>query len=107
AFFAADMAISAAGYLIAETGSVVVMAAQAEPRSVSLLAPVHVVVAERAQLVPDLFDFFETILQPKSTSVPSSPVFITGPSKTGDIELRLVTGVHGPGVLHVVIAGCD
>jgi L-lactate dehydrogenase complex protein LldG len=98
--FAAEAGISAVHALIAETGSVVVTAAPAEPRSLSLLPPLHIVVAGQRQLVPDLFDLFES---GNATALPSCLALITGPSKTGDIELRLVTGVHGPGELHVVL----
>jgi L-lactate utilization protein LutC len=103
--FAADVGISGADFLIAETGSVVLRASSQEPRSLSLLPPVHIVVAERAQLVSDLFDVFEAILPDRVPGLPSCLSLITGPSKTGDIELRLVTGVHGPGEIHVIL--CD
>jgi L-lactate utilization protein LutC len=96
--FAADVGISGVDYLIAETGSVAILARPEEPRSLSLLPPVHVAVADRAQLLPDLFDLFAAL-----SAMPSCLSLITGPSKTGDIELRLVTGVHGPGELHVVL----
>ena len=101
-FFAAAVGISGVSHLIAETGSVVVASGPADPRSVSLLPPVHIAVAERRQLLPDLFDLFGPDAQ---AGLPSCLTLITGPSKTGDIELRLVTGVHGPGELHVVLAG--
>jgi L-lactate dehydrogenase complex protein LldG len=101
AFFAADLGISGVNYLIAETGSVVLHAAPNEPRSLSLLPPVHIAVADRTQLLPDLFDLFETFTPEKG--MPSCVSVITGPSKTGDIELRLVTGVHGPGEIDVVL----
>jgi L-lactate dehydrogenase complex protein LldG len=100
-FFAADVGVSNVAHLIAETGSVVMMTGPQDPRSLSLLPPVHVAVARRAQILPDLFDLFE---QFGAESSPSCLTIITGPSKTGDIELKLVTGVHGPGELHVVIA---
>ena len=103
ALFAADVGISGADFLIAETGTVVLRARPEEPRSLSLLPPLHIVVAERAQLVPDLFDLFETNLPGEAPGLPSCLSLITGPSKTGDIELRLVTGVHGPGELHVIL----
>jgi L-lactate utilization protein LutC len=103
-FFAADLGISGVDYLIAETGTVAVLARPGEPRSLSLLPPVHIAVAERTQLLPDLFDLFEKFPSEDGRPVlPSCLTLITGPSKTGDIELRLVTGVHGPGELHVIL----
>ena len=73
-----------------------------EPRSLSLLPPVHVAVAERRQILPDLFDLFAAL---GTDELPANVSIITGPSKTGDIELRLVTGVHGPGEVHVLLIG--
>jgi L-lactate dehydrogenase complex protein LldG len=102
AFFEAELAISGVDYLIAETGTVVVSARPREPRSLSLLPPVHIAVADEAQLLPDLFDLFESSLW-KSADISSCVTLITGPSKTGDIELRLVTGVHGPREIYVVL----
>ena len=96
--FAADVGVTGVDYLIAETGSVAVLARPDEPRSFSLLPPVNVALADRAQLLPDLFDLFAAL-----PAMPSCLTLITGPSKTGDIELRLVTGVHGPGEVHVVL----
>jgi L-lactate dehydrogenase complex protein LldG len=97
--FAADVGISEPDHLIAETGSLAVAASPEEPRSLTLLPPVHVAVADHARLLPDLFD----LLGRYPTGLPSCLALITGPSKTGDIELRLVTGVHGPGEVHVVL----
>jgi len=103
AFFAADAGISGVDYLVAETGSVVLLTRPDQPRSLSLLPPLHVAVADRSQLLPDLFDLFEARLWAERQGLPSCLSLITGPSKTGDIELRLVTGVHGPGEVHVVL----
>lgn len=100
-FFAAAVGISGVDYLIAETGTVVLLTKPQAARSVSLLPPVHIAVAESAQILPDLFDLFEKL--PPDRGMPSCVSLITGPSKTGDIELRLVTGVHGPGEIHVVL----
>jgi L-lactate dehydrogenase complex protein LldG len=102
-FFAADIGISGVDYLIAETGTVVLHSGPDQPRSVSLLPPVHIAIAERKQLVGDLFDLFPSSDRAQSPTLPSCITLITGPSKTGDIEMRLVTGVHGPGEIHVIL----
>jgi L-lactate dehydrogenase complex protein LldG len=104
-FFQADIGISNVAHLIAETGSVIMATAPADPRSLSLLPPVHIAVADQSQLLPDLFDLFDLFspLGSPGKVPPSCLTIITGPSKTGDIELRLVTGVHGPGEIHVVV----
>jgi L-lactate dehydrogenase complex protein LldG len=107
-FFAAEVGITNVYRLIAETGTVVVACQPNEPRSASLLPPVHIALADRSQLLPDLFDLFD-LFSPNVTENQSLPPsclsLITGPSKTGDIELKLVTGVHGPGEIHVIVYG--
>jgi L-lactate dehydrogenase complex protein LldG len=95
--------ISGVDCLIAETGTIALLARPEEPRSLSLLPPVHIAIATRGQIVPDLFDLFERQDWPERGGPPSCLSLITGPSKTGDIELRLVTGVHGPGEVHVIL----
>jgi L-lactate utilization protein LutC len=102
-FFSADFGISGVDYLVAETGTIVLHSGADQPRSLSLLPPVHIAVAERKQLVPDLFDLFQSSENKPARPLPSCITLITGPSKTGDIELRLVTGVHGPGEIHVIL----
>jgi len=101
-YFAADIGISGVDYGIAETGSVVLETSSGHPRSVSLLPPVHIAVCEAKQLLGDLFDLFEPE-RLRNGMIPSCVSLITGPSKTGDIELRLVKGVHGPGEIRVIV----
>jgi L-lactate utilization protein LutC len=106
--FAAEVGVSGVHYLVAETGTVVLEARPEEPRSLSLLPPVHIAVAHRSQVLPDLFDLFQAYSSNEGKDglgavVPSCLSLITGPSKTGDIELRLVTGVHGPGEVHIIL----
>jgi L-lactate utilization protein LutC len=98
--FAADVGITGVDWLIAETGSVVLAARPGQARSLSLLPPIHIALAQRSQLLPDLFDLFSSV---PAAAAPACLTIITGPSKTGDIELRLVTGVHGPKEIHVVL----
>ncbi len=100
--FQAELGISGVDYLIAETGSVVLESRPKQPRLLSLLPPLHIAVAERRQILPDLFDLF-AVLGNDLDGLPANLSIITGPSKTGDIELRLVTGVHGPGEVQVIL----
>jgi L-lactate dehydrogenase complex protein LldG len=99
-FFAADVGITGMDHVIAETGTLALTTRPDQPRSASLLPPVHIAVAHRRQILPDLFDLFSGRWH---EGLPACLSLITGPSKTGDIELRLVTGVHGPGEVHLVL----
>ena len=96
----AEIGITGAEYALADTGSLVVMSA-AEARLVSLLPPVHIAVVESSRLLTGLDEFLTVVPRPADRG--ASTVFITGPSRTADIEQILVRGVHGPGELHVVI----
>jgi L-lactate dehydrogenase complex protein LldG len=100
--FAADVGITGVDFLVAETGSLVLASRPNQPRAFSLLPPVHIALAEPTQIMADLFDLFEPGCLGEQ-GLPSALSLVTGPSKTGDIELRLVTGVHGPGEVHLVL----
>ncbi|RIK78390.1 MAG: hypothetical protein DCC68_15345 [Planctomycetota bacterium] len=104
----ADIGITSADYGIAETGTLAMFARPEQPRLASLAPPCHVAILERRQILPDLFDLFAALDEAGTTAgaphkVPSNLTFITGPSKTGDIELQLTTGVHGPGDWRVIV----
>lgn len=103
--FAADLGITGVDWAVAETGSLVVCARPGgQGRSVSLLPPLHVAIFKASQLVPDLFDLFQVLgVENTAQGLPSNVTLITGPSKTGDIQLKLTTGVHGPGEVHAVV----
>jgi len=96
-----DVGITSADYALADTGSLVLLTESAESRLLSLLPPCHIAVIGRSKIVPSLDDVFRTRALPGETS--SAVTIVTGPSRTGDIEMRLVRGVHGPGEVHVVI----
>src|SRR2546422_626015 len=68
---------------------------------VSSLVPfVHVAVVEPKNFLPDLLDMFETLAR---DGVGSGVTMISGPSKTADIEMNVVTGVHGPNVVKAFV----
>ena len=93
-----DVGITSCTWAIAETGTLMMCSGPGQERVASLLPPMHIAIIERQQILPDLIDAFALLTPP-----PSNVTFITGPSKTGDIELQLTTGVHGPGKWRVII----
>ena len=91
-----DAGVTACDALIAQTGSVLVTSRSAGGRALSVLPPHHVVIARRSQLVADLPAAFALLKAKYAPEFPSMMSFITGPSRTGDIERILVLGAHGP-----------
>ena len=91
-----DAGITECDALIAQTGSVLVTNRSAGGRALSVLPVHHVVIARREQLLRDLPAAFELLKKKYAGNYPSMISFITGPSRTGDIERILVLGAHGP-----------
>jgi L-lactate dehydrogenase complex protein LldG len=98
---AADFGLSLADYALADTGTLVLFAREQEPRLVSLLPAAYIGLVLRSRLLSGLDELFATHPRPAEES--SSMVLLTGPSRTADIEQILVKGVHGPGVVHVIV----
>jgi L-lactate dehydrogenase complex protein LldG len=97
-----DAGISECDALVAQTGSLLVTNRSAGGRALSVLPPHHVVLARREQLVADLPAAFELLKEKYVNNYPSMISFITGPSRTGDIERILVLGAHGPKKLTIL-----
>lgn len=98
-----DAAITACDALIAQTGSVLVTTASAGGRALSVLPPHHVVIAQHSQVLPDLAAALQLVHKCYAPNWPSFLSFITGPSRTGDIERILVLGAHGPKKLTILL----
>ena len=96
-----DVGITSADYALADTGTLVMLASPQEARMISLLPPAHIAVVPKARILTGLDELFSLLPTPAEST--SSMVLITGPSRTADIEQILVRGVHGPGVLSVVV----
>ena len=99
---ACDVGITDCDALVAQTGSVLVTSRSAGGRALSVLPPHHIVLARRKQLVPDLPAAFALLKAKYGAGYPSMISFITGPSRTGDIERILVLGAHGPKKLTIL-----
>jgi L-lactate dehydrogenase complex protein LldG len=97
-----DVGISTAQAAIAETGTLVLDSSCERHRLVSLVPPVHIAIINASAIVETLSDAL-TLLQQKEIS--PAITFITGPSRTADIELTLAIGVHGPQELYVIVDG--
>ena len=97
-----DAGISACDALVAQMGSVLVTSRSAGGRALSVLPPHHVVLARKDQLVRDLSAALKLVQEKYSDAYPSFMGFITGPSRTGDIERILVLGAHGPKKLTII-----
>jgi L-lactate dehydrogenase complex protein LldG len=94
-----DLGVTEADFLLAETGTLVLCSSAAKPRAVSLLPRVHLAVVRPELLRPDLH---QVLAEAKDSRY---LVFITGPSRTSDIELTVTLGVHGPEKLYVWMMG--
>ena len=100
-----DAGLTTCEAIVAQTGSILVSSATNGGRALSILPHVHVVVARADQLVGDLADAFALVRSRHGDSMPSMLSFITGPSRTGDIERILVLGAHGPKELVLILVG--
>ena len=98
-----DAGLTECDFLVAQTGSVCVTSSHSGGRVLSVLPPHHLVIARRSQLVTDLSEAYASLAQKYRSGYPSMISFITGPSRTGDIERILVLGAHGPKRLTVLL----
>jgi len=98
---AAHIGITGCDGAIAETGSLVLLSGSGKPRTASLLPPVHLAVVRRSDIRATMGEFFRERAHDIAAS--ACCTFITGPSRTADIELTLTLGVHGPGQVIVIV----
>jgi L-lactate dehydrogenase complex protein LldG len=90
---------------LAATGSVVVLSGNGRYRAASLLPPIHIAVVRTTQIVANLETWWaeqraQGLVQTRQAS---NIVVISGPSRTADIAMQLVLGMHGPRVLHLIL----
>lgn len=99
----ADAAVVQATAAIAQTGSVVVTSDANRGRALSLLTPRALFVIDEADIVDTPGDVLRNRQRWWPDGPPSQIVFVTGPSRSADIEMTLTVGVHGPGAVHALI----
>jgi len=86
---------------IAETGTLMLISGAERPTTLNFLPETHIVVVRAGQVVASYEDGWDLVRE--RGAMPRTVNFITGPSRTGDIEQRLVLGAHGPRRLHIVL----
>ncbi len=98
-----DAGISGSRGAIAETGSLILWPDREEPRLLSLVPPLHIVLLEAGRIHPTL----EAAMRAEdwARGMPTNALLISGPSKTADIEQTLAYGIHGPRALITLILG--
>ena len=93
----ADVGITWVNYAIGYTGTLALFSSPTQGRSVSLLPTVHIAVFKKDLLVPTMSTVMKDLMERRGRKdVPAAIDFITGPSRTSDIEMDLSIGVHGP-----------
>jgi L-lactate dehydrogenase complex protein LldG len=105
-FVRADVGISGANAIAADTGSIVLVENEGNIRLVTGLPPLHVVIAGVEKIVPTLMDALRVAMVQAAYDGLYPPNYInviTGPSATADIEHKRVYGAHGPLEVHVVL----
>ncbi len=101
ALFDCDAGITSAQWAIAETGTLVLESKSERHRLVSLVPPMHIAIVEADRIRRTMSETLAAVSTADELS--RTVTFITGPSRTSDIELTLAIGVHGPGKLHVIV----
>jgi L-lactate dehydrogenase complex protein LldG len=96
----AEIGLTGCEAALAETGTLAMVSGPGRPRAASLLPLTHIALVRQDDLLLGMGEFFERYRQ---NPVLPYLVFITGPSRTADIELSLTLGVHGPGKVIVVL----
>lgn len=101
--FDADAGITDVHAALAETGTMICNSSASHTRGGSLIPTLHIPIVRRRDILPDMIDYWAGLRHVASTDLPSSITMITGPSKTADIEAVLITGVHGPKHVHIML----
>ncbi|MDQ8736328.1 LUD domain-containing protein [Paenibacillus sp. LHD-38] len=101
----ADFGIVVADHAVAYTGSVTVLSAPNKGRSVSLLPTVLIIIIPIERLKTRLGEVLVTFDEAGREQLPAGIHFISGPSRSSDIENDLTIGVHGPGIVYALLVG--
>lgn len=101
-----EVGVSHANSAVAETGTLVMVSGAANPTTINFLPEHHIVVVDAAHVDGDLEAAIGRVRKKYGKGeMPRTVNFISGPSRSGDIEQKIILGAHGPRALHVVVVG--
>lgn len=89
---------------VAETGTLMLLSGPDSPPTLSLLPETHIALVDASRIVATMEDAF-ALLRAERGEIPRAINFISGPSRTGDIEQTIVLGAHGPCRVHLILIG--
>lgn len=101
-----QVGISGCFCAIAETGTLLLLSGPASPATVSLLPETHIALVPVGRIVAGMEDAF-ALVRTECGALPRAVNFISGPSRTGDIEQTIVLGAHGPCRVHLLLIGAN
>lgn len=101
--FSIECGILQADYGISNLGIIALTSSKDQPRLLSLITKHCIILLEKNKILNNLSEVFIEIKKIRPNTLPSNILFIAGPSRTADIELQVVFGVHGPQKVYVVL----
>ena len=99
----AGVGVTGAVAAVAASGSVAVACGPGAPRATGLVPPAHICLVFQGTMVEDLGEGLRTLGIANPAQLPSNLVWVSGPSRSADLELVLTVGVHGPGSVDVIV----
>jgi len=100
-FLEIEAGLTVADCSIADTGTLVMGSSPNQPRNLSLVPPIHFCIVDECRIHPSLANAMQA--EAWSSSLPTNLIFVSGPSKTADIQQTLAYGAHGPKELIVFL----
>jgi len=99
------VSVTGAFAAVAETGTLMLVSGPEHPTTLNFMPDTHIVVLKRCEIVGTYEDAWDRLRAATNGAIPRTVNFITGPSRTGDIEMRIELGAHGPRRLHILLIG--
>ncbi|AQW83041.1 LutC/YkgG family protein [Campylobacter pinnipediorum] len=98
-----DMSVISARYAVSSHGTCCIASSKTQPRMMSLSPKICVMLVKKDTIVKSLSEALHKVKEEEGGRLPTNTIFITGPSRTADIELQTIIGVHGSQIAYVIV----